>query len=183
MKTYKLLALIIAFFCIQTVAAQDDMRPRVKSRMYKLKVAYTDGSTYKGWYQGISEDSIRVSADKAGRSLRAIHYSFIKTLKFRKSSAVRSGLIIGASTGLATGLAIGAVERKNWERDSRDEITGGILMLLTEKPKPGYYALIFAPVGAGIGAAIGALSGRKFLVDGNKEKFSKVATSKFAASK
>ena len=147
-------ALMILLLISATVEAQtnDDSTKPLRHRRYKARVTLTDGQKVKGILKLIGENRIQLLERKTIGKMHTsaqvpdtLHYSYIRTIKIRKTGAT-----IGATIG---GLAIGA-------------IVGGVIGYIAPNDNTYSYhdnlRVLTGFLGAGAGGFIGGIGGAKF---------------------
>ena len=151
-----------------TIKAQEINPAATKLKTYKVRVTHIDGTVARGWFRGITDDSLFISNALSDTRRWSIHFSEIQKVKFRNKNAITTGLTLGSIGGFATGFIIGHATKKS-ARNSNDSF--GIGEAISNSISPGLSGILFAPIGAGVGALIGAVSSRSLTVNGDYEKF------------
>jgi hypothetical protein len=165
----KLLFFALSLIVQQARANSIDTLP-VKHRVYKTTIFDDKNQSSFGYLSEIKDSIVMLSpapitfnsifADN--NNIRSFNYKDISKVSIRRTGSTGRGILIGALTGLATGIIGGFVEG-----DDPPEY----FFAMTAGEKAIAYGAMGSIAGAGIGAIIGAIVKKKFTIGGNKEKF------------
>ncbi len=166
-----LLILIIFISGSYAVHAQSDST--IQKKIYRTWVKpIKNYHSYSGILMGVGDSSILVSPKvkkdalfKGNFEVRKVSAEHIQTIQLQKKGQKGIGILVGASSGLVTGIAIDILMNKNNDFGDRDlnKAVGAIVFISV--------ATINVATGAGIGALIDRLSRKQIKIKGSQELF------------
>lgn len=142
----------------------------LKPGIYKTNILTYDKSKFiKGYLVNLSDSGLELSSYSAGLSLEkknnlqpVYNYNHLREVTIRRKGSTGRGVAYGAVIGLFAGAIAGLA--------SGDDPPGWFSFTAGQKAIS-LGLVVGMPAGALIGAIIGATAHKKFIIDGNKNKY------------
>ena len=171
--------LILSFLLCAIEGKSTDTTKTLRNKTFKVTV-HTN-KTIKGFAENISDSVVLVSprpvkfnpyssGDFAGSHV--INYSEIRKIEIRRKGSVGRGALIGGISAMLAGVLTGFIEGDDKVLPaSEDPWQLSAIFRSTAGDKAVVYGLTGLVTGGIVGAIIGALSHKKYIINGNKDKY------------
>lgn len=160
------------FYCILLLGAGFSLAqtPILRKVTYKITIEDSSPEPVKGYLFNFTDSSLKVGfwpvsfGDPAGarENFTEINYKHISEISLKRNHGAGRGAWKGAAIGVLSGVIAGMIEGDDppeyWFR-------------MTAGEKALVYGGMGAAAGTGIGALIGALTKKRFVIGGTRDKF------------
>lgn len=160
------------FYCILLLGAEFSLAqtPIARKITYKISVQDSSPTPVNGYLFNLTDSSLKVgfwpvafANPVAGQeNFREIDYKNISEVSLKRNHGAGRGAWKGAVVGVLSGVIVGLVEGGDSEE---------YWFRMTAGEKALIYGGMGAAAGSGIGALIGAITKKRFVIGGNRERF------------
>ena len=147
-----------------------------------FKVTLVGNIAGKGYIAAIQDSGLYLSSkpvffnmiSSEQNTAKVIDYEELGSLMVKRKGSAGRGYLIGVVTGALGGALAGFASGKDGEYENTVGSIGGVPIYTrsyTAGQKAGVGAIVFGFTGGIVGFIAGALSGKNFVIDGDKDKF------------
>lgn len=190
MRKLIIMILISSFF--SAIAQKDSLATSKKQKKFIAVIQTNTGKYDRGMISQLEDSSILIktlpglktnfSSGKKRNLTGSSSYAAenIETIKIQRYKAPKRGALIGAGVGLVVGAVIGLASGSDEIQPYPTEDFFGIgafavalnnAFAMTAGEKAVAYGFVGASSGAIVGVLVGALAKKKFIINGNRQKF------------
>jgi len=184
MKKLSLLTLCLFTFFVSQ-AQSDSTKKEKKQKSFIVSIRTLDDKMIKGRLYAINDSQLVLgnSAKSFSNTLPTNDQQYIpagniKSFSLKRKNSILKGALIGTGAGAVTGIIIGLVSGDDpvYTGSVSDPFTAlavaiGNAFAMTAGEKAALAGVALGVGGAIVGTIIGAVAKKKFIIDGNKEKF------------